>query len=44
MRVSIEGQEVFDGIAQGIDNNGHLLIKRENGDVTRVISGDISII
>ena len=44
VRVSIEGLEVFEGTAQGIDENGHLLVKRENGAITEVISGDISFI
>jgi BirA family transcriptional regulator, biotin operon repressor / biotin---[acetyl-CoA-carboxylase] ligase len=44
VRVSIEGQDVFHGIAQGIDGNGHLLVKRENEEITEVISGDISVI
>jgi len=44
VRVSIEAQEAFHGIAQGIDDNGYLLVKRENGEITKVISGDISVI
>ena len=44
VQVSVEGQEVFEGLTQGIDDNGHLLVKRKNGEITKVISGDISII
>ncbi len=44
VRVRIEGQEEFQGTAQGIDENGHLLVQRENGETVEVITGDISII
>ena len=44
VRVSIEGGEVFTGRAQGIDENGHLLVKRESGETACVVSGDITII
>ena len=44
VRVSIEGQEEFHGTAQGIDVNGRLLVKRENGEVTAVVSGDVTSI
>ena len=44
VRVSIQEQEVFEGTAVGIDESGHLLVKREWGDITGVVAGDITII
>jgi BirA family biotin operon repressor/biotin-[acetyl-CoA-carboxylase] ligase len=33
----------IEGDAIDIDNDGFLLVRRENGDITRIISGDVSL-
>ena len=42
VRVSVEGRDEFYGIARGIDENGYLLVEREDGEMTPVISGDVT--
>jgi biotin-(acetyl-CoA carboxylase) ligase len=32
---------VIDGIASGIDENGYLLVKKNDGTTERIISGDV---
>lgn len=44
VRVSIEGREAFEGTAVGIDSDGCLEIKRDNDEIVKVISGDVTII
>ena len=38
-----DGGKETEGLALDIDNEGFLLVKKENGDVSRIISGDISL-
>jgi len=33
----------IEGDAIDIDNDGFLLVRRENGDISRIISGDVSL-
>jgi len=42
VRVLAPGQE-YDGIAQGIDDAGELLVKVPDGTVRRVVSGEVSV-
>ncbi len=37
-----DGTHEFDGEAADIDDDGFLLVRRENGDLSRIISGDVS--
>ena len=39
----INGKNKIAGVAQGIDNDGNLLLKLKNGEVKKVNSGDTSI-
>ena len=39
----INGKNKIAGVAQGIDNDGNLLLKQKNGEVKKVNSGDTSI-
>jgi len=40
----IDGNEEMKGKALDIDGEGFLLVRKENGDVKRIISGDVSLI
>ena len=43
-RVKItEGMTDIEGEAIDIDNDGFLLVRKENGDISRIISGDVSL-
>lgn len=44
VRVNIEGLEPFEGTAEGIDDEGCLLVKKEDGETEKVISGDVTVI
>ena len=39
----IAQDETYPGMALDIDDNGHLLVQRENGQVAAVVAGDVSI-
>jgi len=42
--VKVEGsEENFQGIADGLDENGALLVKLEDGSIRRVLAGDVSV-
>ncbi len=42
--VKVEGNgENFQGIANGLDENGALLVKLEDGTIRRVLAGDVSV-
>ncbi|HML95128.1 MAG TPA: biotin--[acetyl-CoA-carboxylase] ligase [Thermodesulfobacteriota bacterium] len=40
--VSLEDKTAFQGIAEGIDNDGHMLVRREDGELVTVVAGDVS--
>lgn len=44
VRVSAGENDAFEATAVGIDESGHLLVQRENGEVTKVVAGDVTII
>jgi BirA family biotin operon repressor/biotin-[acetyl-CoA-carboxylase] ligase len=44
VRVSIEEEREFEGTALGIDDSGYLLVKRDNGAISKIIAGDVSAI
>jgi len=37
-----DGEKEIEGEALDIDNDGFLLVRKENGDISRIISGDVS--
>ncbi len=37
------GEEIV-GVAIGIDENGYLMIKKDDGNVERIITGDVILI
>ncbi len=39
----IMGEERFNGVAIDIDKDGSLLVKKDNGEVERIIAGDVSL-
>lgn len=41
VRVSIEGEEEFDGTAVGLDARGYLLVKTDGGETRKIIAGDV---
>ena len=41
VRINIEGEREFEGIATGIDDKGYLLVKTDNGEISKIISGDV---
>ncbi len=42
--VSVQGPgEMYEGVAENIDDDGNLLVRRANGALERVIAGDVSI-
>jgi BirA family biotin operon repressor/biotin-[acetyl-CoA-carboxylase] ligase len=44
VRVANEGGSVIEGTATGIDGEGHLLIKKDDGSAVSIITGDVSVI
>ncbi len=44
VRVSTEGGDTIEGIATGIDGEGHLLLKQDDENVIKITTGDVSII
>lgn len=42
VRVNPEGKNAFQGIAEGIDNDGHMLVRKEDGGLATVVAGDVS--
>jgi BirA family biotin operon repressor/biotin-[acetyl-CoA-carboxylase] ligase len=42
VKIMDSGKDI-EGDAIDIDNDGFLLIRRENGDISRIISGDVSL-
>lgn len=44
VRVSSEDGSVIEGVATGIDGEGHLLLKKDDGSPVRIITGDVSVI
>jgi len=42
VRVSLEDKTAFQGIAEGIDSDGHMLVRKEDGDLVTVVAGDVS--
>lgn len=43
VRASFDGKTI-EGIATGIDQNGYLIIKKDDGEIERIIAGDVVII
>jgi BirA family biotin operon repressor/biotin-[acetyl-CoA-carboxylase] ligase len=43
VRVRIDGN-VIEGIAYDLDQNGFLLIKKDNGEIERIIAGDVTVL
>jgi BirA family transcriptional regulator, biotin operon repressor / biotin---[acetyl-CoA-carboxylase] ligase len=44
VRVATEDGNLIEGIATGIDGEGHLLIKKDDGSAVSIITGDVSVI
>lgn len=44
VRISIEGEQEFEGTALGLDDKGYLLVKTDNGEITKIIAGDVRTI
>ncbi len=44
VRINMEGEQGFEGSALGIDDRGYLLVKTDNGEITKIIAGDVSVI
>lgn len=44
VRVSTEDGSVVEGTATGIDGEGHLLLKKEDGSMVKIITGDVTVI
>jgi BirA family transcriptional regulator, biotin operon repressor / biotin---[acetyl-CoA-carboxylase] ligase len=43
-RIAVSGLgEAFEGMAQGIDNDGRLLVRLDNGSVRQVAAGDVTL-
>ena len=38
------GNEIVEGISLGVDENGHLLVEKDDGSVERIISGEVVFI
>jgi len=36
-------KEIFEGIALDVDSNGALIVKKDNGEIVKVLSGDVSL-
>lgn len=41
--VRVIGAEEFSGVAEAVDASGALLVRRESGDLCRVLAGDVSV-
>jgi BirA family biotin operon repressor/biotin-[acetyl-CoA-carboxylase] ligase len=41
VRVNTDNDETFQGTAEGIDGDGHLLVKKDDGEVITVVAGDV---
>lgn len=39
----IQGKEAFTGISKGIEDNGELIVQKEDGTVVNVLSGEVSV-
>lgn len=39
----LDPQGEFEGISRGIDHKGELLVERENGEITNVFAGEVSV-
>ncbi len=44
VRVSTEDGKVIEGTATGIDGEGHLLLKKDDGSTVGIITGDVTVI
>jgi len=44
VRINMEGEQGFEGSALGVDDRGYLLVKTDNGEITKIIAGDVSVI
>jgi BirA family biotin operon repressor/biotin-[acetyl-CoA-carboxylase] ligase len=44
VRVVQENGSVTEGTAAGIDGEGHLLLKKEDGSIVKIITGDVTLI
>jgi len=44
VRINVEGEPEFEATALGIDDEGYLLVKTDNGEINKVIAGDVSAI
>lgn len=44
VRVSTDEGNVIEGIAAGIDGEGHLLVKKEDESIVKIITGDVTVI
>lgn len=42
VRVNLEDKTAFQGIAEGVDNDGHMLVRKEDGELVTVVAGDVS--
>ena len=43
MRVIKHGDEGYEALAVGINDDGELTVKKDNGEITDVFSGEVSI-
>lgn len=44
VRVDTEQNDKFEGTAVGIDGDGHLLVRKDDGSIIKVIAGDVTVI
>lgn len=44
VRVSLQDRSVVEGTAEGIDGDGHLLVRKSDDELIRVVAGDVSAI
>ena len=43
-RVAVHsGGDVLDGVAESVDRTGALLLRHDDGNVTKVIAGDVTL-
>ncbi len=40
--MNLEDKTAFQGIAEGVDSDGHMLVRKEDGEMVTVIAGDVS--
>jgi len=44
VRINIQEQDPYEGTAIGIDEKGYLMVKTDNGEINKVIAGDVTVL